>query len=218
MAHRAQACGRARALRDDRFRSTPLGSAPPLPGGPRVPLPGHSKRPADHSTAATNGVDEVRRWMRAARRALETGVGSASRELGVPRRSLHRWLARYQENGIDGLVERSRRPLELRPTIPTSTGSSSLFACSPTGIRSGSRLSWPAAASMRSATPTSMACSRPTAALGAVCRRGLGLATSGLDPMSSGTLTSKVRSSSTSAARTTSRPGSWAWSTTIPAS
>ena len=56
--------------------------------------------------------------MRAVRRALETGVGSASRELGVPRRSLHRWLARYQETGIDGLVERSRRPLELRPTIP----------------------------------------------------------------------------------------------------
>jgi transposase InsO family protein len=56
--------------------------------------------------------------MRAVRRALETGVGSASRELGVPRRSLHRWLARYQETGIEGLVERSRRPLELRPTIP----------------------------------------------------------------------------------------------------
>ncbi|PZR95842.1 MAG: hypothetical protein DLM67_10255, partial [Candidatus Nephthysia bennettiae] len=50
---------------------------------------------------------------------MEAGVGTASRELGVPRRSLHRWLARYQEAGIEGLVERSRRPLELQPTIPT---------------------------------------------------------------------------------------------------
>ncbi|TAN34926.1 helix-turn-helix domain-containing protein [bacterium] len=104
------------------------------------------------------GLEGVRRRMRTVKRALEAGVETASRESGVPRRSLYRWMVRYQETGIDGLVNRSRSPLQLRPTIP---------AC---------------------------------------------------DPTSSGTSTSRVRSSSTSAAGVTSRPGSLAWSTTIRAS
>ena len=63
-------------------------------------------------------LDDVRRRMRSVRRALEIGVEAASREVGVPRRSLHRWVTRYQASGIAGLVAGSRRPLQMRPTVP----------------------------------------------------------------------------------------------------
>lgn len=56
--------------------------------------------------------------MRAVRRALEVGVEAASRECSCPRRSIHRWLGLYQAAGIAGLLERSRRPHSLRPSIP----------------------------------------------------------------------------------------------------
>lgn len=56
--------------------------------------------------------------MRAVRRALEVGVEVASLECDCPRRSIHRWLALYQAVGIEGLLERSRRPRNLRPGIP----------------------------------------------------------------------------------------------------
>jgi len=67
---------------------------------------------------AVGDLDVVRRRMRAVRRALEVGVRMASRELGVPGGTLHRWLARYRDTGIDGLVDCSQRPIQVRPTIP----------------------------------------------------------------------------------------------------
>lgn len=72
-----------------------------------------SQRPARRSVA------EVRRRMRVVRHALGKGVESAVRELGVTRRSVFRWLAAFQANGIEGLAPRSRRPNRVRCTVPS---------------------------------------------------------------------------------------------------
>ncbi len=60
----------------------------------------------------------VRRRMRAVRLAGERGVQAASRELGCPPRSLHRWLAAFEAQGIVGLLDGSQRPLRRRPSVP----------------------------------------------------------------------------------------------------
>src|SRR5712691_13396476 len=62
---------------------------------------------------------EVRRRMRLVRHALAHGAESAVRELGVARRSVFRWLAAFQANGIEGLVPKSRRPNQVRSSIPS---------------------------------------------------------------------------------------------------
>ena len=64
-------------------------------------------------------LDRLRLRMRAVRVAKQQGVAAAARQLGCPRRSLHRWLAAFEAAGIVGLVSRSQRPDRLRPTIPT---------------------------------------------------------------------------------------------------
>ncbi len=56
--------------------------------------------------------------MRAVRCARERGLEAASRKLGCPRRSLHRWLAAYQAHGIAGLLGGWQRPFHLRPSVP----------------------------------------------------------------------------------------------------
>ncbi len=62
-------------------------------------------------------LGRVRRRMRAVRLAREQGVAAACR-LGVPRRSVHRWLALFAVRGITGLLDSSRRPERLRPCVP----------------------------------------------------------------------------------------------------
>lgn len=37
-------------------------------------------------------------------------VAQVCREAGVPRKTFYKWLARYRQEGIDGIAERSRRP------------------------------------------------------------------------------------------------------------
>lgn len=63
-------------------------------------------------------LDRVRFRSRAVRLAHEIGVGEASKQLGVPRRSLHRWTAAYDDGGISGLLEQSRRPRRLQVKVP----------------------------------------------------------------------------------------------------
>ena len=63
-------------------------------------------------------LGEVRRRMRVVRHALAQGVESAVKELGVARRSAFRLLAAFEADGIEGLVPKSRRPNRLRYTIP----------------------------------------------------------------------------------------------------
>lgn len=38
-------------------------------------------------------------------------VSQAAEKTGVARQTLHRWLARYEAEGLDGLVDRSHRPV-----------------------------------------------------------------------------------------------------------
>jgi transposase InsO family protein len=61
---------------------------------------------------------EVRRRMRLVRLALVNGATAAATELGVARRSAFRWLAAYQVGGIEALLPKSRRPNQLRTTVP----------------------------------------------------------------------------------------------------
>jgi putative transposase len=56
--------------------------------------------------------------MRVVRHALAHGAESAVSELGVARRSVFRWLATFQDAGIVGLVPKSRRPNQVRRTVP----------------------------------------------------------------------------------------------------
>ena len=37
-------------------------------------------------------------------------VSQAAEKIGVARQTLHRWLARYEAEGLDGLADRSHRP------------------------------------------------------------------------------------------------------------
>ena len=49
---------------------------------------------------------------------LANEVEAAHRELGCPRRSLHRWLAAFEADGIRGLLDGCKRPFDLRPSVP----------------------------------------------------------------------------------------------------
>ncbi len=63
-------------------------------------------------------LDRVRKRMRAVRMAAEVGVDRTCEELGVRRRALYYWIARFACEGICGLLEGSRRPHRLRKQIP----------------------------------------------------------------------------------------------------
>ena len=57
--------------------------------------------------------------MRAVRLAAELGLGAACSEVGCSEPSLYRWMLAFAAGGIEGLVPASRRPLRMRPTIPS---------------------------------------------------------------------------------------------------
>jgi len=42
--------------------------------------------------------------------AREAPVAELCREYGVSRKTAYKWLRRFQEGGIDGLVDEARRP------------------------------------------------------------------------------------------------------------
>jgi transposase InsO family protein len=56
--------------------------------------------------------------MRVVRFAIAHGAESTVIELGVARRSVFRWVAAFRATGIEGLVPKSRRPNQLRCTLP----------------------------------------------------------------------------------------------------
>ncbi len=56
--------------------------------------------------------------MRAVHAARELGVNQACQQLGCSKASLYRWLTAFENLGIEGLVDRSRRPHRLRPAVP----------------------------------------------------------------------------------------------------
>ena len=64
-------------------------------------------------------LDLVRHRMRCVRRAGQIGAEAAAGELHCPPRSLYRWMARFDQAGIEGLLPDSRRPARLRLTIPS---------------------------------------------------------------------------------------------------
>ncbi len=64
-------------------------------------------------------LQRVRRRMHAVRVARQTGVDAACSELGCGRSALYEWLAAFEAEGIVGLLEASKRPRHLRPSIPS---------------------------------------------------------------------------------------------------
>jgi transposase-like protein len=46
-------------------------------------------------------------------------VSEFCREQGVSRTTFYKWRARFGADGLEGLVEKSRRPLSSRPLIST---------------------------------------------------------------------------------------------------
>ena len=42
-------------------------------------------------------------------------VTEVAKRLGVARQTVHRWVARYRDNGIDGLADRSHAPRASAP-------------------------------------------------------------------------------------------------------
>ncbi|MDT5351293.1 MAG: hypothetical protein QOH91_4580 [Mycobacterium sp.] len=45
-------------------------------------------------------------------------VSRAAEKVGVSRQTLHTWLARYEAEGLDGLVDRSHRPVSCPHQMP----------------------------------------------------------------------------------------------------
>jgi transposase InsO family protein len=74
-------------------------------------------RPVE-AAARRRGLGKVRFRMRALRLAGEVGVDRACETLDCSRASLFRWQAAFDQEGIAGLVEESRRPHRLRRTVP----------------------------------------------------------------------------------------------------
>src|SRR6266481_8772991 len=64
----------------------------------------------------TCAVDERMRFVIAAEKHEEP-FAAICRRFGVSRRVGYKWLARYQEAGIEGLLDRSRAPLHRSQTI-----------------------------------------------------------------------------------------------------
>jgi integrase-like protein len=56
--------------------------------------------------------------MRAIRLSRDVGVDGAARQLKCGRSALYEWLAAFEAEGSVGLLEGSRRPHRLRPSIP----------------------------------------------------------------------------------------------------
>src|SRR5258706_11327473 len=64
----------------------------------------------------TCAVDERIRFVIAAEKH-EEAFAAVCRRFGVSRRVGYKWLARYQEAGVEGLFDRSRAPLHHPQTI-----------------------------------------------------------------------------------------------------
>jgi transposase len=45
-------------------------------------------------------------------------VSQVADEVGVSRQTLHRWLARYEAEGLEGLKDRSHRPVRCPHQMP----------------------------------------------------------------------------------------------------
>lgn len=45
-------------------------------------------------------------------------VSQVAEKVGVSRQTLHAWLARYEAEGLDGLVDRSHRPVKCPHQMP----------------------------------------------------------------------------------------------------
>jgi transposase-like protein len=60
---------------------------------------------------------------------------------GVSRQTLHAWLARYEAAGLEGVVDRSHRPLSSPQQMPAQVEAAVLEARRkhPRGVRGGSR-------------------------------------------------------------------------------
>ncbi len=41
-------------------------------------------------------------------------ISQVAEKIGVSRQTLHSWLARYEAEGLDGLMDRSHRPVAVR--------------------------------------------------------------------------------------------------------
>ena len=74
-------------------------------------------RPVEGS-ARPRQLDGVRLRMRAVRLAEEVGPDKACALVGCSRASLHRWRTVYDREGIEGLLDHSRRPHRLRNSVP----------------------------------------------------------------------------------------------------
>src|SRR5260370_27038513 len=64
----------------------------------------------------TCAVDERMRFVIAAEKH-EEAFAAICRRFGVSRRVGYKWLARYEEAGVEGLLDRSRAPLHRSQTI-----------------------------------------------------------------------------------------------------
>ena len=59
------------------------------------------------------GVERAEQRYQAVMAVIGDGltVSQAAEKTGVARQTLHRWLARYEAQGLDGLADRSHRPV-----------------------------------------------------------------------------------------------------------
>jgi transposase len=65
-------------------------------------------------------------------------VTEISQKLGISRQSIYRWMARYEEGGLEALAEGSHRPKQIPNQIPAEVETRIVDASSASAVGSGS--------------------------------------------------------------------------------
>ena len=94
---------------DGTLRSASPSAPSHLPGGTRLPLPGHARWTTTGTTGARGPRPRCASASAACAPRSSEGIAAAL-ALGVSRTSLHRWRGRYAEGGIEALRQRPRGP------------------------------------------------------------------------------------------------------------
>lgn len=56
-------------------------------------------------------------------------IAQVAEKVGVSRQTLHAWLARYEAQGLEGLVDRSHRPVSCPHQMPAAVEAVLLELC-----------------------------------------------------------------------------------------
>jgi transposase len=82
-------------------------------------------------TDPNNDAACLRRLYQAVMAVIGEGLtlSQAAEKTGVARQTLHRWLARYEAQGLEGLLDRSHRPVRCPHQMPGAVEAAVVELC-----------------------------------------------------------------------------------------